>query len=123
MLVQYDNLYSMFKESVPEGQDFFERREKAGLLDGTDGMHVMFGMVVVPYILHVLQNNKIHEIHEVFSFLEEMATCGDSKVNEILDFTVLEQLTDEGPGVLAQCKRYMGKHTLEHCREVERYLG
>ena len=61
------------------------------------------------------------EINKVFSFLESMAICEDVNVKEVLDFTVLEQLVDEGQNILEQCKQYMKKNTLEHCEEVQKY--
>lgn len=62
------------------------------------------------------------EISKVFSFLENMAMCEDVKVNEVLDFTVLEQLVGEGNDTLEQCKQYMKINTLKHCEEVEKYF-
>ena len=41
---------------------------------------------------------------------------------EVLDFTVLEQLADEGHDTFGQCKQYMKKNTLKHCEEVEKYF-
>lgn len=120
--MKYDELYKNFKERIPVDQAFFEAKEKENLIDETDGIHIIFGMVIVPYILYVVQNNKIIEIKKVFSFLEDMAGCEDVKIKEVLDFTVLEQLADEGPDVLERCKRYMGENTLKHCEEVEKYF-
>ena len=51
-----------------------------------------------------------------------MAICEDVKIKEVLDFTVLEQLVDEGQDILEQCKQYMKKNTLKHCEEVEKYF-
>ena len=96
-------------------------KEEENLIDETDGVHIVFGMVIVPYILHIVQNKKMPEINKVFSFLESMAICEDVNVKEVLDFTVLEQLVDEGQNILEQCKQYMKKNTLEHCEEVEKY--
>ena len=120
--MKYENLYKMFKEKLPEGQNFFEIKEKEYLIDETDGIHVIFGMIIVPYILHIVQNKKMSETNKIFSFLENMAMCADIKVNEVLDFTVLEQLVDEGHDILEECKRYMGVNTLKHCEEVEKYF-
>lgn len=120
--MKYDELYKTFKEEIPEGYSFFEIKEKENLIDETDGMHVVFGMVIVPYILYIVQNNKMFEINKIFSFLENMAICEDVKIKEVLDFTVLEQLVDERQDVLGQCKQYMKKNTLEHCEEVEKYF-
>ncbi len=120
--MKYDELYKTFKEEIPEGYSFFEVKEKENLIDETDGMHIVFGMVIVPYILHIVQNKKRIEINKVFSFLENMVICEDVKIKEVLDFTVLEQLADEGHYTLEQCKQYMGKNTLKHCEEVEKYF-
>ena len=118
----YDELYKTFKEEIPEGYSFFKVKEKENLIDETDGIHIVFGMVIVPYILHIVRNNKMLEINKVFSFLENMAICEDVKIKEVLDFTVLEQLTDVGHDILGQCKQYMNKNTLKHCEEVEKYF-
>ena len=118
----YDGLYREFKEKIPEGIMFYEIKEKENFIDETDGMHVVFGMVIVPYILHIVQNNKDSIIKKIFLFLENMAICDDIKVNELLDFTILEQIADEGHDTLEQCKRYMGIQTLQHCEEVEKYF-
>ena len=117
--MKYDELYKTFKEELPEGSSFFEVKEKENLIDETDGIHIVFGMVIVPYILNIVQNNKMLEINKVFLFLENMAICEDIKIKEVLDFTVLEQLVDEGQDILEQCKQYMKKNTLKHCEEVE----
>ena len=120
--MKYDDLYKVFKEEIPEGLSFFESKEKENMIDETDGKHIIFGMVIVPYILYVIQNKRMSEICKIFSFLENMALCEDIKVNEVLDFTVLEQLADEGHDILEECKNYMGINTLKHCEEVEKYF-
>lgn len=50
--MKYDDLYKTFKEQIPEGLSFFEMKEKENLIDETDGIHIIFGMVIVPYILN-----------------------------------------------------------------------
>ncbi len=120
--MKYEELYKTFKEEIPEGLSFLETKETENLIDETDGMHIVFGMVIVPYILYIVQNNKMPEINKVFSFLENMAMCDDVKVKEVLDFTILEKLADEGHDTLEQCKQYMEKNTLKHCEKVEKYF-
>ena len=78
--MKYDYLYKAFKEEILEGFYFWEVKGKENMIDDTDGMHVAFGMVIVPYILHIVQNKKRSEINKVFSFLENMAICEDTKV-------------------------------------------
>ena len=118
----YDNLFEDFKEAIPEGMKFYEKKMKECDVDETDGKHVIFAMVIVPYIFHVVQNKEEEIIKKVFCFLEEMAICEDIKVQEVLDFTILENIVDEGPEILQQYKQYMGSNTLEQCEEVEQYF-
>lgn len=118
----YDNLYKEFKKDIPEGIEFYEIKEKENLIDETDGMHIAFGMVVVPYIVYAIQNRKTSIIRKLFLFLENMAICDDVKVKEVLDFTILEQMIDGDDETFAQSKQYMGDQTLQHCEEVEKYF-
>ena len=111
--MKYDELYKTFKEEIPEGSSFFEVKEKENLIDETDGIHIVFGMVIVPYILNIVQNNKMLEINKVFLFLENMAICEDIKIKEVLDFTVLEQLVDEGQDILVIKKEVFSKERIK----------
>lgn len=115
------NYIKLLKKKFQKAALFLRLKKKENLIDETDGIHIVFGMVIVPYILNIVQNNKMLEINKVFLFLENMAICEDIKIKEVLDFTVLEQLVDEGQDILEQCKQYMKKNTLKHCEEVEKY--
>lgn len=120
--MRYENLYRKFKENIPESIDFCNKKEKENLIDETDGIHIVFGMIFVPFILKVLEEQKTLSIKKVFDFMERMAICEDVKVREVLDFTILEQLADEGHDTLNECKKNMGSVTLQHCEEVEKYF-
>lgn len=120
--MKYDNLYIEFKKEVPECLEFFRIKEADNLVDETVGVHISFGLVAVPYIGSVVGNKKSEEISKVFNFMEKMAVSDDIKVQEVLDFTILEGLADEGHDVLEQCKKYMKINTVQHCEEVEKYF-
>lgn len=120
--MNYEKLYNEFKVAVPECISFCKEKEAENLIDDTVGMHVAFGMVIVPYILNIVDNQKDEIIQKVFCFMEQMAICQDVKVQEVLDFTILEQLADEGNEKLQECKKHMGKNTLQHCGKIEEYF-
>ncbi len=120
--MKYEDLYEEFKFCNPEGIKFYEEKEVINFIDESDGPHVTFGMVIVPYILACVQKNNIRIVQKIFSFLEDMAMCEDVKINEVLDFTILEQIADQGHNILDQCKQYMGENTLQHCEKVEKYF-
>lgn len=101
----YDNLFENFKEKIPEGMKFYEKKMKECSVDETDGKHVIFAMVIVPYIFHVVQNKEEEIIKKVFCFLEEMAICEDAEVENVLYVTILEDIVNEGPEILQQYKQ------------------
>ena len=120
--MDYGKLYIQFKSAVPECLDFCNEKEIESLVDDTVGMHVSFGMVIVPYILYIVENEEEKIIQKVFCFMEQMAVCQDIKVQEVLDFTILEQLADKGHDKLQECKKYMGMNTLQHCKKIEEFI-
>lgn len=120
--MNYDKLYTEFKVAVPECIGFCEEKELENSVDSTVGIHVSFGMVIVPYILCIVDNREETVIPKVFDFMEQMALCQDIKVQEVLDFTILEQLADEGHDKLQELKKYMSMNTLQHCKKIEQYF-
>lgn len=120
--MNYDNLYKEFKTIIHESIDFCNNKEYENHLDETDGIHIFFGMVIVPYFLYLIDNKEVEIIKKVSDFMEKMANCEEVKVQEVLNFTILEQLADEGHDRLEQFKKYMQKSTLQHCHFVEKYF-
>lgn len=120
--MNYDKLYTEFKATVPESISFCKKKEIENFIDDTMGIHVIFAMVIVPYILYIIDNREETVIKKSFYFMEQMTLCQDIKVQEVLDFTILEQLVDEGHDKLHECKKYMGMNTLQHCEKIEQYF-
>ena len=120
--MNYDKLYTEFKAAVPECIGFCEEKETENFVDDTVGIHVSFGIVIVPYILYIIDNREETVIQKSFYFMEQMALCQDIKVQEVLDFTILEQLAEAGHDKLQKCKKYMGMNTLQHCEKIEQYF-
>jgi len=56
--VNYDKLYTEFKVAVPECISFCEEKEIENFVDNTVGIHVSFGMVIVPYILCIIEKRQ-----------------------------------------------------------------
>lgn len=89
--MNYDKLYTEFKAAVPECINFCKDKEVENFIDDTVGVHISFGMVVVPYILYIVDHREEASIKKSFGFMEQMALCQDIKVQEVLDYTILEQ--------------------------------
>ena len=88
----------------------------------SDGMHIMFGMVIVPYVMELMASCNDFKLKLCFRFFEQMANEEDAMISEVLEFTVLENLISNGRETLNKCKAYMGKKTLECCSMVEKYM-
>ena len=56
--MQYEMLYDEFKNLFPEDIDRLDELAKTQSAEPTDGMHIMFGMVVVPFLLELLSENE-----------------------------------------------------------------
>lgn len=85
--------------------------------------HIVFGDVVVPFVLELLSGESEQKtLERMFAFFERMATSSDDMVSELLGVSVLEQLGDD-PDILSKAVRYMGSSTRELSNAVEKGLG
>lgn len=122
-MMTYDTLYIDFIKRIPESESYCSLKAKENLIDDLTGIYVVFGMIIVPFIIRTKESKNNSTLLKVFDFLEEMAECEDAKIGEVLDFTILEQLVDHGGNALEGFKPYMKKKTLEHCEAVELYFN
>ena len=53
--MKYEDLYDEFINLFPEDKEFFKRLEEETGAERSIGMHIMFGLVVSPYILRLLE--------------------------------------------------------------------
>lgn len=120
--VVYENLYEEFKNRIPECKEYCRKKEEENLIDGTDGIHVYFSLVVVPYIIKVVVSDNSSVTKRVFDFIEEMAKSNDIKIGEVLDFTILEQILDEDKSVFDRFKKLMLPETILHSEKIEEYF-
>ncbi len=121
--MDYDELYIKFKKDIPESAGYCNIKENENQLDDSDGIHILFGMVVVPYFEYLVDTNQTMLIKKVSSFFECMAKSKDIRTQEVLDFTILEQLADEGHDKFEQYQMYMKNETIVHCTKVEKYFN
>lgn len=118
----YENLYEEFNNRIPECEEFCKRKENENLIDKSDGIHIYFSFVVVPYMIEVLANDDLSVTRRIFEFIEEMAKSNDVKIREVLDFTILEQIIDEDKNVFDKFKKYMLPETFLHCEKIQEYF-
>lgn len=120
--MEYKNLYNEFVQLFPDDEKRINEIAKNASAEQSDGMHIMFGMVVIPYLIELLKDNNKKNLTKAFCFFEKMAETNDNKISEVLEFTILENIISCGKNIYNSFKPYMGKETLNSCLTVEKYL-
>ncbi len=120
--ITYANVYSKFKESFADNDEFLNKKEEENRIDPSDGSHVPFEMVVVPFLLHLVGTHDETGLAKAFSFLEQMAASQDKEVQAVLQFSVLEPLVDNDENY-TKIKKYLGKETLSYLPYLRQYLS
>ena len=120
--MKYATLYDKFFSRFPYDAEELKKKAEEASAEPSDGMHVMFGMVVVPFVMELLERGDERKLAVAFDFFEEMAEAENTMISEVLEFTILEDIISRGKVILSQCKRYMKHKTLENCFTVEKYM-
>ncbi len=121
-IVKYEGLYDEFVQSFPDDLSRLQEIAVSASAEPSDGMHIMFGMVIMPFLMVLLENREETKLKAAFDFFERMAESDDSMISEVLEFTILEDIISRGKFTLGRCKTYMGQKPLEHCSAVEKYM-
>ena len=116
--MKYESLYDEFVEMFPEDLEFFNELAEESSAEREDGMHIMFGMVVCPFILKIADKDP-KKAQLAFDFIEEMGKCSDDRIVNVAEVTVLEDLmTDENGGM-----KKLGKYLGEESRKTVMHLS
>lgn len=118
----YNNLYTDFENLFPDCTSQFQKLATAANADPSDGMHVMFSFVVIPFVLDLLHNDDHGRLVKAFDFFEEMAESDSTEISEVLEFTIIENLMSHGRALYDRAQSYMGHEMLEYCHHAEQYL-
>ena len=108
--MDYKSLYGSYLKSIKTLKAELEMFRKSENIDMEDGMHIIFGMVVLPFMLKNLNNAGF--LSQSFDFFEEMFECEDRLVQEVLDFTILEGIADQNEETRKSLKSFMRSNTL-----------
>jgi len=120
--IDYDNLDQIMVEALPELRAAYEA-EREGWEPGKPGAHIIYGDIVNPYLISLLDEGEQGELlHRIFDLLERMADSEDSRIQEVVAFTVCERLGDDKVW-LAKARPYMGEATPRFSREAENFWG
>jgi len=103
--IKYNNLFSDFCAIFKNDIEILHGIQADLSIGDDDGMHVLFGMVVTPFVIHFIESEDLFGIAKAFDFFEKMDLSGTSDICEVLEFSVLENLISSS--VFPKCKEYM----------------
>ena len=117
--MKYEDLYDEFINLFPEDKEFFKRFEEETGAERSIGMHIMFGLVVSPYILRLLEK----EPEKAIEFIEKMETSEDERIANVADVSVLEILITEEDGGIEKIRKYLGPKSLASVSHSAQYFN
>ena len=120
--MKYEDLYDEFINLFPEDKEFFKRLEEETGAVRSIGMHIMFGLVVSPYILRLLEKDP-EKAKKAFEFIEKMETSEDERIANVADVSVLESLITEEDGGIEKIRKYLGPKSLASVSHSSQYFN
>ena len=120
--MKYDELYNAFVKRFPEDKEVFDQLKlDADVDEHEDGMHIMFGMVVVPYIRKIVGENSA-KTNKAFGFLEEMLLDDNPDIGNVAEVSVLEVLMNDEGG-MKKYMVYIGPESLKAARYMSQFYN
>ena len=111
--MKYDELYKNFIYEFSDDEPAINAIAAENAVDDEDGMHIAFGMVVLPFLSRLVEENQTAKIEKAFAYFEEMASSDDHLISEVLEFTVIEGIIALGNDFVSKCISYMKPHTYD----------
>lgn len=116
--MRYENIIDVLLSRFPEISRRYNEEK-----DYVEGLpHLVFEIVFVPYFREVIQSGDQNTKLQVVELLEEMISCADEKVQEIVVVSVLEPLLSERD-FLQIIRNQLGLKTQESLRVLEKDFG
>lgn len=108
--MKYSELIDNLIKAVPEIKDDYNNYLN-WFNEDIINAHNIFKDVLCPYLIEELSiMNKKGILYRIFEFIEHMALSTDYKVKEVLFFTILKELGEDGT-VLNNSYYFMGEET------------
>lgn len=123
--MKYETIYTDFKNLFSEEKEYFSTCEKNSVIgdDGDELSHMSFGIFVMPFIYRLLGNEDDARLRKAFSFFEDMAKSEDYRVQNLLQVTILENLTTESEEIYKAAQKYIGPETKKFVNQVATYMN
>ncbi|MDQ0888849.1 hypothetical protein QFZ81_003937 [Paenibacillus sp. V4I9] len=127
MKLHYENIVQEMLKVIPQLQQTYSNElDELWKEEGEIPPHVAFGNILNPFLINLLVDGKSEKdtqfILNVFGFIEEMASCDDIEVRNVVSTTIMARIGDDFT-ILKQALKYMGKETKRLALEIERFYG
>lgn len=122
--MKFETIYTDFKKLFLEEEKEFSKLESELLIgdDGDELSYVSFGIIIMPFIYRWLQIKDDAKLKKAFAFFEEMAKDPDEEIQNLLQFTILEDLTTESEEIYKEAQKYIGSETKTFVNQVAAYM-
>ena len=84
-------LNSMLIQWVPEVAATYEKEVEWQEGDAT-GAHIIFGDVLVPHIIELVEEQESESLKKIFEFIEHLLSLNDEYAEEVVMLSVIESL-------------------------------
>ena len=119
-MITYDTLLTTAINELHGFKEKYEAEIGCDTLDAESGMHTIFSFVFVPILSEAISRDE-ELAKQYFDFVEQMEASDDVLVQEVCEFTILEELCDEFKD--AEIERYLGKVTKDGYNCIRKYIG
>ena len=120
--MKYKGLYNDFISMFPDDLDYFKDLERETGADSECGMHVVFEMVVIPFVTKLVKESP-DKAKKAFDYFEKMETSDDPKIAEVVEFTILENLLTEDKEMVPEYEKYFGEETKKAAKAVGKWFN
>ena len=119
-----NNVFEIFMSKFPQLYADISQNLKDNMVDTNDGIYVLWGMGVMPCINKIIDDIGNYEdvVLGIFDFFEEMANGDEEELKELLMYSTLEKLGDDG-NRLEISRQFMKKETKILSDKVETFFG
>ena len=120
--MKYEEIYNDFVSLFPDDIEYFNEKERETGADTGTGMHVVFGMIVAPFVIKITKESP-DKAKKAFDFFETMETSEDARIAELVEFTILENLLTEDKDMIPEYEKYFGEETKIAAKAVEKWFN
>ena len=119
-MMTYDSLLNDALNNIPEFAAEYSKMVEKGYFDHETGNHIIFSWAFVPILANAINEKNDRLVRKIFTFVESMASSNDNRIQEVCDFTILEELYDQFP--ISKLLPLLGENTRKGYLAISEYM-